>query len=149
MGLRLNHEIPEWVNRDATFFVTICALDRRVNTFCHPELGQIVLDSIRWRNEKKIWYCDIVVLMPDHVHLVLHFADEISMTKAIRDWKSWLAKQQGIRWQENYFDHRLRGTEGYGEKAEYVLLNPVRAGFVKRPQDWPYLWLPPWYKVME
>ena len=116
--MRLNHEIPEWVNYGATFFITVCARDRTVNTFCLPEMGNIVLDSVRWRNEQKIWFCDIVVLMPDHVHLILNFPDEIPLTKAIRDWKSWLGKKHGIEWQENYFDHRLRGTEGYGEKAE-------------------------------
>jgi putative transposase len=71
------------------------------------------------------------------------------MNKAIRDWKSWLTKEHGIRWQENYFDHRLRGDEQFGEKADYVLQNPVRAGLVKRAQDWPYLWLPSWHKVIE
>ena len=147
MRSRLDHETPLWVDREAAFFVTICARDRGVNVFCHPEAGSAILDSIRWRNEQKIWFCDIAVLMPDHVHLVLNFPDEVAMPKAIRNWKSWLAKERDISWQENFFDHRLRGEEGYGEKALYVLQNPVRAGFVRRPEDWPYLWLPKWYKV--
>jgi putative transposase len=92
--------------------------------------------------------CDVAVLVPDHVHLILNFKEEMTMAKAIRDWKSWLARAHGIRWQENYFDHRLRSEEQYGTKAEYVLRNPVRAGLVARPQDWPYLWLPKWYKIV-
>jgi putative transposase len=148
MRPRLDHGIPEWADRDAMFFITICALNRNENTFCLPEIGQIILDSIRWRNEQKIWYCELAVLMPDHVHLVLNFPDETGMPKVIRDWKSWLAKKHAILWQENYFDHRLRGDEQYGEKALYVLQNPVRAGFVKRPEDWSYLWLPSWYEAI-
>jgi REP element-mobilizing transposase RayT len=32
------------------------------------------------------------VLMPDHIHLILDFSEALPMTKAIRDWKSYLAK---------------------------------------------------------
>jgi len=145
---RLDHEIPDWVRGTPTFFITICAFNRNVNSFCESKIGPAILDSIRWRNEKRIWYCEIAVLMPDHIHLILNFTDEILMPKAIRDWKSWLAKGYGIRWQENYFDHRLRAEESLVKKAEYVLLNPVRAGLVKKPQDWPYLWLPKWYTIV-
>jgi REP element-mobilizing transposase RayT len=77
MRPRLDHEIPEWVDRDAVYFVTVCALDRNANAFCHPEMGEAVLDSVRWRNGKKIWHCEIAVLMPDHVHLVLNFSDQM------------------------------------------------------------------------
>jgi putative transposase len=99
------------------------------------------LDSIQLRNEKKIWYCELAVLMPDHIHLILNFSDETPMTKAVTNWKSWLAKNEGIHWQKNFFDHRLRNDEEVGRKAEYVLLNPVRAGLVARAADWPYVWM--------
>jgi hypothetical protein len=32
----------------------------------------------------------------------------------------------------------LRGDESYTEKWEYVKANPVRAGLVREPEDWPY-----------
>jgi len=41
-------------------------------------------------------------------------------------------------WQRHFWDTQLRRGESYGEKWQYVLENPVRAGFVKQSQDWPY-----------
>jgi len=129
------------VTPDATFFVTVCAQDRKQNTFSNAEMGKVVLDSIRWRNEKQLWYCELAVLMPDHVHLILNFPDGVPMTSSIRDWKSWLAKKYGIEWQRNFFDHRLRREESFDEKGRYILQNPVRAGLVAKAEDWPYLWI--------
>jgi hypothetical protein len=36
------------------------------------------------------------------------------------------------------FHHRLRAGESYGQKWQYVRENPVRAGLVANPDDWPY-----------
>ena len=44
----------------------------------------------------------------------------------------------GPAWQTGFFDHVLRSGESYGEKWEYVRMNPVRAGLVLRPEEWPY-----------
>jgi putative transposase len=41
-------------------------------------------------------------------------------------------------WQEDYFDRYLRSAESYGQKWQYVRNNPVRAGLVRCPEDWPY-----------
>ena len=41
-------------------------------------------------------------------------------------------------WQPEFFDHLLRSDESLREKIAYVHNNPVRAGLVKDPKDWPY-----------
>jgi hypothetical protein len=41
-------------------------------------------------------------------------------------------------WQPGFFDHLLRRDESYSEKWDYVWRNPVRAGLVAKPEDWPY-----------
>src|SRR5258707_1318459 len=38
------------------------------------------------------------------------------------------------RWQDGYHDHKFRTPESEARKWEYVCLNPVRAGLVKRPE---------------
>lgn len=45
-----------------------------------------------------------------------------------------------MEWQEDFFDHRLRSDESLDEKANYVRMNPVRAGSVKTVEEWPYSW---------
>lgn len=42
------------------------------------------------------------------------------------------------RWQEGFHDHKFRTPESEQRKWEYVCLNPVRAGLVKRPEEWRY-----------
>ena len=41
-------------------------------------------------------------------------------------------------WQRGFFDHVLRSEESYAQKWAYVRDNPIRAGLVKRGDDWPY-----------
>lgn len=84
------------------------------------------------------------VLMPDHVHLFVRGAEDFTLGPWIGALKQKLAKAAGLSktqgqiWQESSFDHVLRSDESYGEKWNYVRDNPVRAGLVKRWQDWPY-----------
>ena len=44
----------------------------------------------------------------------------------------------GRAWQAGFFDHVLRNGESYGEKWNYVRMNPVRAGLVEQVEEWPY-----------
>ena len=45
---------------------------------------------------------------------------------------------QKPHWQEGFFDHVLRNADSYSEKWDYVRMNPVRAGFCRKPEDWEY-----------
>jgi putative transposase len=63
-------------------------------------------------------------------------------TNVIGDWKRWITRHHKIGWQENFFEHRIRRDESLGEKAQYILNNPVRAGLVARTEDWSYFWRP-------
>ena len=53
------------------------------------------------------------------------------MSSVISDWKRFHARNNGVVWQEGYFDHRLRDDER-GEqlemKVDYIRQNPVAAG---------------------
>jgi hypothetical protein len=60
------------------------------------------------------------------------------MRQALSSLKEWVAKQTGVRWQRDFFDHRLRGWESGAEKAKYIRQNPVRGRLVERSEDWPF-----------
>jgi REP element-mobilizing transposase RayT len=49
--------------------------------------------------------------MPDHLHAILSFARDQSMSDIIKDWKRFHARTNHLFWQEGYFDHRLRADE--------------------------------------
>ena len=60
----------------------------------------------------------------------------------MRFWKSRvtiaIGKHKGEVWQRDHWDKQLRRGESYEEKWEYVRNNPVRHGYVKSADDWPY-----------
>jgi REP element-mobilizing transposase RayT len=76
--------------------------------------------------------------MPDHLHGIVTFSERYHMRKMFSGWKRWLATRHGVKWQDGFFDHRLRAEESATEKGNYIRMNPVRAGLVARPEDWPY-----------
>ncbi len=41
-------------------------------------------------------------------------------------------------WQRGYFDYRIRDEEDFRKRREYIHQNPVRAGLVQRPEDFPF-----------
>ena len=46
--------------------------------------------------------------------------------------------EAGLLFQPRFFDRALRTVREYHEKVEYLHLNPVKAGLVSRPEDWPW-----------
>ena len=85
------------------------------------------------------------VIMPDHLHLfVVLPLEDLTLTRWVQSLKNYLGKtllrcgKDKPHWQEGFFDHVLRSDERYAQKSECVRQNPVRAGLVERPEDWPY-----------
>jgi REP element-mobilizing transposase RayT len=94
-----------------------------------------------------------VVIMPDHVHLLLtalrdadgHLYSLVEILQAIKSASAHslnrVLGRSGPVWQEESFDHVLRSVESFEEKLEYIRQNPVRAGLVKRAEDYRWLWV--------
>jgi putative transposase len=74
-------------------------------------LAQTLLDSARLYETKQRWYITLFLLMPDHLHALLSFARDRSMSSIVGDWKHFHTRNHGVIWQEGYFDHRLRDDE--------------------------------------
>ncbi|MEP6821560.1 MAG: transposase [Chthoniobacterales bacterium] len=138
----LPHESPSWVDpAKEIYFITICCKKRGVNQLARPAISKPLIDTIKHRNERGDWYAYIALLMPDHIHFLLSFPRESRMQNTVSKWKEWTAKQLKIQWQRDFFEHRLRGHEGYREKADYIMTNPVRAGLVATTEDWPHAFI--------
>ena len=120
------------------YFITICCIPRGANQLARPDVWQTIEETLIVREANGDMTCRLALAMPDHLHGLFGFIGSKPMTKVISDFKSWLAKQCGIHWQRDFFDHRLRGIESAAEKAKYIRMNPVRAELVNNPGDWPY-----------
>jgi len=103
-----------------------------------PEIWDAILDAITFREQREDWHWRLVLAMPDHLHGIVTFPQQFQMRKAVADWKRWLSTREGIHWQDGFFDHRLRSVESAVQKADYIRLNPVRAGLVGDPTEWAY-----------
>lgn len=61
------------------------------------------------------------------------------MGKIVGNWKRYTSKTASMKWQENFFDHRIRSGENWEEKAHYIRMNPARKGLVEDPEEWPWV----------
>ena len=134
----LPHRIPDWVDRDDQWFITICCTPRGENQLANASTFGTLAESLRFREARGDLKVAILTAMPDHVHFICQINHHRGMSKMIKDLKGYLAKMRGVRWQEGYFDHRLRNPSEYLDKYAYVRRNPVRAGLCASPEDWRY-----------
>ena len=134
----LPHGVPEWVDRDDHWFITICCTPRGENQLANSHTFGTLTESLRFREARGDLKVAILTAMPDHLHLICRVNHHRGMSKVIKDLKGYLARTRGVRWQEGYFDHRLRSPSEYLDKYAYVRRNPVRAGLCASPEDWPY-----------
>jgi len=107
-----------------------------------PQSATSILDSARFYEVKQRWHIMIFLLMPDHIHAILSLARDEALNKIVGQWKHFHTRTNGVRWQEGFFDHRLRDDER-GEqlsaKLEYIRQNPVVKGLCAKAEDWPWV----------
>lgn len=96
-----------------------------------------------------------MVVMPDHVHILFSplrarggwpfpLVDILQCMKgATAHHINKLLRTSGPVWQEESFDHVLRSDESLKEKCEYIRQNPVRRELVRKPEEYPWLWVHP------
>ena len=110
---------------------------RHANQLAKPEIAQALLDSVAFRQNRRLWFAYLFLVMPDHVHGLISFPpSERTIQGVVSDWKRWTARTLGIEWQRDFFEHRLRHDESAQQKSDYILDNPVRAKLVSGPEDW-------------
>lgn len=100
------------------------------------------LDTLARVNRRFHWLCHAYCLMDNHYHLVIE-TPEGNLSKGMRQLNAVYTQGQNRRWHR--VGHLLQGRykaivvekESYLlEVSRYVVLNPVRAGMVKRPEQW-------------
>ena len=142
MRKRLDHIAHFGGRFGAIYFITICCQRRGSNQLCHDETAAVLGNTAHIYHERARWNLNLLLLMPDHLHALIGVDGQTSLAKLIRDYKRITAKIAGVRWQRNFFDHRLRNEENLAVKFAYICQNPVRAGLTFSEDDWPYIFIP-------
>eukprot|EP01035_Chromulina_nebulosa_P055090 gene55090-75485_t len=79
--------------------------------------------------------------MPDHFHAVVTLGPTTDLSAALRLFKGQLTPilhRHSLRWQKNFYDHRLRATEELLPTYLYVILNPNQAKLIATHEKWPW-----------
>ncbi len=124
------------------FFVTTVTW-RRAAIFRVERRARLLIDVLRdYRDQGKYLLHEFVV-MPDHLHLLLTPAVEMSLERVVQFIKGGysfrLRREEKIRvWQQSFTNHRIRDAEDYLRHCEYVRLNPVRAKLARDAAEYPY-----------
>jgi len=137
-------------------FVTFSCY-RRHKLLLHSSTIEVFLEELaRIRSEKRVRIFGYVV-MPEHVHLVLHVPDTLKLGSVIAQLKSRSAsriisnrilqlsddcrmkrdgRERWAFWQPRCYDHNCRSNETLLEKIKYCHNNPVKRGLVTEPGMW-------------
>jgi REP element-mobilizing transposase RayT len=89
-------------------------------------------------------------LMPDHLHWLMQLREGYTLSQVVGFVKSSTSRALNLRylhsgrvWVDGFHDHAIRREERLRDCARYIIANPVRAGLVERPGDYP-LWDAAW-----
>jgi putative transposase len=118
--------------------------NRRERIFFEPGDEAVYLDLMSAQLTRHDVACWAYCLMPNHVHLILIPSDEAGLSRAVGEAHRRFTAFVGARgrWTGHLFQGRF-GSAAMDEDHlmaafRYVALNPVKAGLVKDPADWPW-----------
>jgi len=150
MGTRAIHD-----DQLHAHFVTFSCYRRR-RLLDHDRAKRVVLGVLNSQLTGRKASCVGFAVMPDHVHAIIWFPIPGQLSVFMQQWKRLSSHQIGrlVRnkfvhyaekigkgdsfWQAKYYAFNLYGEEKVREKLTYMHENPVRAGLVARPRDWPF-----------
>ena len=149
-------------NNEKPHFFT-CTIVQWIPLFRNPQLLQIIVDSFSFLQKEKRLKLYAYVLMKNHIHFIASAND---LSKEVANFKSFTARKiidllkqekstsllrllevfklrhkkdrQYQVWQEGSHPQEIINERMMTQKINYIHNNPVRAGYVRKPIDWPY-----------
>lgn len=109
-----------------------------------PDIATLVQDSLL-HYDGSHYRLLAWVIMPNHVHIIVELVPGHALPAIVRDWKSFSAYQinhllqsEGKLWSRDYFDRYMRNEAHLQQAITYAEYNPVKAGLVQTPEEWPF-----------
>jgi REP element-mobilizing transposase RayT len=109
------------------------------------EIASVVIEAVQFA-ERPLERYDLhaYAVMPNHVHLLV--TPKVDVSKLLRSLKGFTARRANRLlgragqpfWQEESYDHWVRSEGEFDRIGRYIFFNPVRAGLVARPEDYPW-----------
>ena len=123
--------------------LTICTNDR-AHHFTSALIVEAVLLRFRQHARHELVALLAYCFMPDHLHLLVSGGRPDAdvgrfLTRAKQSSGHWFSVEFGARlWQRYAWDRVLRHEEDTLSAIRYLLANPVRAGLVQHPLEYPF-----------
>ena len=109
-----------------------------------PEIARCVIAALH-RGDKELHQYELYafVVMPNHVHVLLNPLRKLEritngVKGAARDANRILGRTGTHFWQDETYDHWIRDAAQFDRVRLYIEQNPVAAGLVKSPEEWPW-----------
>jgi putative transposase len=133
--------LRRWFVREKVFFIT-CNLLRTRTPLTDTDF-EVLASAITAVRKRREFLITAYVFMPDHWHALiipaaadilprLMDAVKVAATRRINARR----RTHGRLWQFRYYDHVIRTVSEYRDRIQYMHLNPVRKGLVRKPEDW-------------
>jgi len=147
-----------------SFYFCTCTVIEWLCIFKEEKYFNVVIDSLNYCRENKGLRLYGLVIMLNHLHMIVSTRNEILLSDVMRDFKRHTStklaelliadndkivlyhlkkaaeKQKGIFkvWRDEYHPVALFSQKWFNEKLSYTHYNPVRKGYVLKPEEWKY-----------
>ena len=123
-----------------TYFLTAVTADRR-RIFHVSSNAELLQETILGYRSQGRFLVHAFVIMPDHFHAILTPDREVSLEKAMQFIKggfSFRLKSKRDVWMRSFNESQIRTEVKFSNSVRYIEENPVRAGLVTKPEEYPY-----------
>ncbi len=123
-----------------TFFITAFAANRR-RLFQTDANATLLLNLLNDDRAKGRYQLHAFVLMPDHLHLLITPAPDVSIEKAMQYIKggfSFRLKSKLPVWEKSFTLRRVEDARDFETHRNYIHENPVRTHLAERAEGFPH-----------
>ena len=156
-------KLPHWELSGSVYFLTFSTVP---GLTLSAQAKSIVLDSLRFHDARRYTLFGAVV-MDTHAHAILQplqvppsgatgvsagpcsigtFYSLSQITHSLKSYSAHrvnrLLQRSGSVWLTESYDRVIRDESDSVEKLRYIVGNPLKAGLVEDPEEYPWLYLP-------
>ena len=109
------------------------------------DIAETVVDTLLYGADELGQYdLHAWVIMANHVHMLITPHEEVSKIMSRIKGRTAKAANEILNrtgqpfWRREYFDRWMRTSAELRKTAEYIEMNPVKAGIVESPEDYPW-----------
>ncbi|MTD99196.1 transposase [Paracoccus sp. YIM 132242] len=120
---------------------------------------EVLREAVRVTQAERPFGIEAWVVLPDHLHCIWRLPEgdcdysvrwgaiKARFTRGVRDEVGWnptlrspskVAKGDAGLWQRRFWDHHIRDERDLAAHVRYCWWNPVKHGYVQRPEHWPH-----------